>query len=190
MLRTLDRHPWSAISGLIPALSCRSVVRTRRSPGASATPTKASPTNCTSNTRAWRWATEQRDATTSLQSHQVDGGLSLARFIARNDVTALRYGVSACVMASQTWRNGVTVTYRHDFPTRTRFTRRRFQARSGGARPWSIEEVGLRRGACGASFEQQHSQPGVSSVSASVNSATRFSTVATAASSVEAPCRQ
>jgi len=23
MLRTLDRHPWSAISGLIPALSCR-----------------------------------------------------------------------------------------------------------------------------------------------------------------------
>jgi hypothetical protein len=23
-LRTLDRHPWSALTGLIPALSCRS----------------------------------------------------------------------------------------------------------------------------------------------------------------------
>jgi hypothetical protein len=63
-LRTLDRHPWSAISGLIPALSCRDCRPHAPFAELVASPTKASPTNCETNIRgafsgnnqAWRMA--------------------------------------------------------------------------------------------------------------------------------------
>jgi hypothetical protein len=46
------------------------------------------------------------------ESHQVVWRSQLCNGVSleRNDVTAWRYGVSACVTALQTWRNGVTVT--------------------------------------------------------------------------------
>jgi hypothetical protein len=81
----------------------------------------------------------------SLQSRQEDGGLSLARFIARNDVTAWRNVVSACVTALQTWRNGVTVS--DDTISRREHVSlvvgfRRLDLRSGSS-IWSTEAVGL-----------------------------------------------
>jgi hypothetical protein len=45
-LRTLDRHPDAAVTSLIPALSCRSCRRTRRSPSSCAYRGRASPTKC------------------------------------------------------------------------------------------------------------------------------------------------
>ena len=59
-LRTVDRHPFAALTSLIPVLSSVPVGRTHRSRSSSASPTKASPTNCTSNTPAGRWATQRR----------------------------------------------------------------------------------------------------------------------------------
>ena len=50
-LRTLDRHPWSAISSLIPSLSCRACRPQAPLPSSCASLTKASLTNCTTNIR-------------------------------------------------------------------------------------------------------------------------------------------
>jgi hypothetical protein len=49
-LRTLDRHPWSGISSLSQRCRAAPAARMRPSPSSSAYPTKASPTNCTTNT--------------------------------------------------------------------------------------------------------------------------------------------
>jgi hypothetical protein len=68
-LRTVDRHPFAALTSLIPALSCRSCRPYARSPNSSASPTKASPTNYTTRTRAGRWANDRRmrDSTPTLR---------------------------------------------------------------------------------------------------------------------------
>jgi hypothetical protein len=50
-LRTLDRHPWSALTSLIPALSCRSCRPTRRLPNSCGCQRPASPMRFVRNVR-------------------------------------------------------------------------------------------------------------------------------------------
>jgi hypothetical protein len=61
-LRKVDRHPFAALTSLIPALSCRSCRPTRRSPNLSASPTRALLTSCMRNTPGGCWESTDRAA--------------------------------------------------------------------------------------------------------------------------------
>jgi hypothetical protein len=90
-LRTLDRHPWSAISSLIPSEVVPRLLATR-SIRRACPPVRHSPTNRASNTSAGRWATERQ-----MRYRRARATKRMAVSAWRDDVTAWRNDVMASV---------------------------------------------------------------------------------------------